>query len=102
MSDGNATKRLRKLLDERGVEYKGFGSLDYILFTEWHVGDAICHFCESKKKPIELVHRMFDVTPEQAIAATLGSERAIHREVIPTEDGRSCRHEYTWRRSDGR
>ena len=37
-------------------------------------------------------HANIDLCPSCADRAT-----AIHREVVPTDDRRSCHHEYTWR-----
>lgn len=63
----SATVELRRLLDERGVEYeeeyKYFGH-----YLTW--GENDCYsFAEY---PAGAVLRIWDCTPEQAIAATLG------------------------------
>lgn len=73
----SATDELRKLLDERGVEYeeeyKYFGH-----YLTW--GENDCYsFAEF---PAGAVLRIWDCTPEQAITATLG-RGACHMEPIP-------------------
>ena len=42
----------------------------------------------------------YGVTFEQLDLCPACADRyaTIHMEVVPTEDGRSCRHEYSWRR----
>ena len=67
MTDNRATERLRALLDERGVEYEAesiafsncltWGENDCYSYTEYQDGTVL---------------RIWDCTPEQAIAATLG------------------------------
>ena len=74
----SATDELRRLLDERGVEYEdselinhGYRTTTY--YTEWggnDDGDGANVYVEYMDGT---VLRMFDATPEQAIAATLGS-----------------------------
>ena len=64
----SSTEILRKLLDERGVEYEAesiafsncltWGENDCYSYTEYQDGTVL---------------RIWDCTPEQAIAATLGS-----------------------------
>ena len=75
----NRTTELRKLLDERGVEHEdseltGFHDGTTTYYTEWggnDDGDGANTYVEYVDGT---VLRMFDATPEQAIAATLGSE----------------------------
>ena len=69
-----STDELRKMLDERGVEYEAnrldFDDGNFNIFTEWG-DDGNYSYVEYSDGP---VLRMFGCTPEQAIAATLGSE----------------------------
>lgn len=66
----SATDELRKMLDERGVEHKDvwpmtlwgrhtYGSVDYYHYVVHEIEGQLCM-------------QMHDVTPEQAIEATLG------------------------------
>lgn len=66
----SATEELRRLLDERGVEHKDvwpmtlwgrhtYGSVDYYHYVVHEIEGQLCM-------------QMHDVTPEQAIEATLG------------------------------
>lgn len=64
-SDRTATDELRRLLDERGVEWKGQEDI-HTDFTFW----CGVHACETGPKPSLAV---YNLTPEQAIAATLGA-----------------------------
>lgn len=63
---GNRTTKLRKLLTERGIEYE---TNDYmgVCETSWN-GFTVMQLTPSAKL-------IMTVTPEQAIAVTLGSER---------------------------
>jgi len=74
MSDSNATERLRALLDERGVEYTTCDG-KYVKETCWpYLGELMAAFAEfdNGTTRFELDHWCF--TPEQAVAATLGSQ----------------------------
>ena len=68
-----ATERLREMLDARSVEYEtyriDFGEDRSNFHTEWG-NDNDYLYVEYSDGP---VLRMFGCTPEQAIAATLGS-----------------------------
>lgn len=71
-----ATDRLRELLDERGVEWSSPSGLnsrfaDGITF----IGDVAV---VSEIDGSDLLHINFDGTPEQAIAATLGSGTCVN------------------------
>ena len=78
----SATDELRKLLDERGVEYEDSELIDHgnrttTYYTEWggnDEGDGANVYVEYMDGT---VLRMFDATPEQAIAATLRDSEAI-------------------------
>lgn len=61
----SATEELRRLLDERGVAHS-----DHYLSTTWRDGHGILHLAGEPMADGSLVVDM--LTPEQAIAATLG------------------------------
>lgn len=67
-----ATDRLRLLLDERGVEHS-----DHYLSTTWRDVHGILHLAGEPMADGSLVVDM--LTPEQAIAATLGSDASAVR-----------------------
>lgn len=70
-----ATDELRKLLDERGIVWMDVRRPTF-LRTCWKTGDAdvYCYFDEEKSTGvIELTISGYDFTPEQAVAATLGT-----------------------------
>ena len=62
------TERLRALLDECGVEYRTHGTTDRTWFEVGHISWFI-HERENRNFTADAVF----LTPEQAIAATLGS-----------------------------
>ena len=68
----NRTTELRELLDERGVEYEKVDGW----WTSWETDGATSLpgvvYCEDLGDGLEI--RWHTITPEQAIAATLGSE----------------------------
>lgn len=63
----SATDELRKLLDERGVEYKS-----HYLNTSWYAGMKLYMATDDMDGTLTVDN----LTPEQAIAATLGNSRA--------------------------
>lgn len=66
----NPTERLRALLDERGVEWKEYG---YENHTWWSGGENVGWHAENRPSVRGLYVKIEAVlTPEQAIAATLG------------------------------
>ena len=76
MTDSNATDELRKLLDERGVEYDTRDG-KAVKNTYWSVGDLRFGYCEQiyedgQRETDLFMYRGYGCTPEQAIAATLG------------------------------
>ena len=82
------TEELRRLLDGRGVgwrdEYNGF---EYI--TAWHANGIYANFSEDKglAEPNLLAVYYEDLTPEQAIVATLGAqERTCHMRLCYEEE----------------
>lgn len=68
----SATDELRKLLDERGVEH--YDGTERTLWGYERTGEdtGIYRFAASELSGGHLQFDMFRVTPEQAIAATLG------------------------------
>ena len=80
MTDSNATDELRKLLDERGVKYETADSW----WTSWDTDGALSIgavvYCEDLGSGLEI--RWHTITPEQAVAATLG-----RGECEPDEEG---------------
>lgn len=70
-----ATDELRKLLDERGVECTtrdGMKATSITHITHWYADGVDAEFTEQIKGCTRLTAS--GLTPEQAIAATLGSE----------------------------
>ena len=68
-----ATEELRRMLDYRGVEWKATkGAMDTI-WTHWDMftGHRV-HAMDNEDGTVRICGE-YDVTPEQAIAATLGS-----------------------------
>lgn len=61
----SATEQLRKLLDERGVKYKS-----HYLNTSWYAGTNLYMATDDMNGTLTVDN----LTPEQAIAATLGDE----------------------------
>ena len=74
----SATDELRRLLDERGVAHS-----DHYLSTTWRDEHGILHLAGEPMADGSLVVDM--LTPEQAIAATLGSERHVETCEIESE-----------------
>ena len=73
-----ATEKLRALLDERGVEYEA-ERIDSSNYFTWGENDCYSY----TEYPDGTVLRIWDCTPEQAIAATLGShERTCHETMV--------------------
>ena len=71
-----ATDELRKMLEEQGVEYEA-ECIDFSNYFTW--GENDCYSYTEYQDGTVL--RIWDCTPEQAIAATLGtSERTCHIE----------------------
>lgn len=92
MTDNRATDTLRKLLDERGVEWEPIDG-KHICFTEWHThsGAFVYTARESfrsygdhmlRVETCGLPKSCLIATPEQAIAATLGSGTLTANEVL--------------------
>lgn len=67
-----ATEHLRAMLDDRGVEWWQSANTLGCIFTRWHsplFGDEVCAMENGKEGLVLFDHFL---TPEQAIAATLG------------------------------
>ena len=76
MSDNRTTERLMAMLEERGVEYKMHGIIGGKAVT-WH--GSVCNWVALPDENGLAVAVYKDyLTPEQAIAATLGNECATH------------------------
>lgn len=67
-----ATEELRALLDERGVEWSATVGASGTIWTHWDAfnGHRV-HAMDNEDGTVEIFGE-WDVTPEQAIAATLG------------------------------
>ena len=61
-----ATDELRAMLDERGVEWRDYGYENHVWWCDWHAENR--HSVNGLYVKVEAV-----ITPEQAIAATLGA-----------------------------
>ena len=71
----SATERIRAMLGERGVEYEA----PHAGFTIVRTDNAVCKFYETLEEPERGVFAVVTtdwLTPEQAIAATLGATDA--------------------------
>lgn len=82
----SATDELRRLLDERGVDYEGETDEDGWAFTRWHgfddtgwraLSDELCGLLDLRGCHL--------FTPEQAIAATLGGGTCMNMEETDAE-----------------
>lgn len=77
----NRTTELRKLLDERGVEYEAYRDVKNRCITKWRTCHGAFVFFAVEKEGKLFVETASDTehsaicTPEQAIAVTLGGER---------------------------
>lgn len=68
----SATEELRRLLDERGVEWWQSANTLGCVFTRWYsplFGDEVCAMENGEEGLVLFDHFM---TPEQVVAATLG------------------------------
>lgn len=81
-----ATDRLRALLDERGVEWRERVYCKHSVTTFWHASGVRWHYRENRFGELRL--HADDLTPEQAVEATLGrGECHVVREQVPMPDG---------------
>jgi len=87
-----ATKRLRALLDERGVEWEDMSIRPYAC-TSWHDPDGEpCTALEGADDiPDGKLSAQALLTPEQAIAATLGSCNCSNSERTSDSDATAAR-----------
>ena len=73
MGDMTATDELRRLLDERGVEYTTNDG-EYVKETCWpYMGELMAAFAEFEFGKTRFACDTWCFTPEQAIDATLGA-----------------------------
>ena len=81
-----ATDELRRLLDERGVEWTEPNNKARSHTTYWTAGVLRCGAVEFIDGMVSIAATSDDITPEQAIEATLGSdlqaENAKLRELV--------------------
>lgn len=69
----SATEELRRMLDERGVEWTANDG-EYVKETCWtYMGELTAAFAEYNDGTTRFACDTWCFTPEQAIAATLGS-----------------------------
>lgn len=81
-----ATDELRRLLDERGVEWTEPNNKARSHTTYWTAGVLRCGAVEFIDGMVSIASTSDDITPEQAVEATLGSdlqaENAKLRELV--------------------
>ena len=84
MTDNRTTERLMAMLEERGVEYKTHGIIGGKAVT-WH--GSVCNWIAlpDERGLAVAVYKDY-LTPEQAIAATLGSVSATVDDVLSLLD----------------
>lgn len=83
----NRTTDLRRLLDERGVEYTTNDG-EYVKETCWpYMGELMAVFAEYDNGTTRFTCDTWCFTPEQAIAATLGNGTC---EIVLGEDDYGC------------
>lgn len=90
----SATDELRRLLDERGIEWKGYKPTPWTDTTAWDI-DSSDPRREVEAGFIEFdtgvtLLRFWNATPEQAVAATLGTG-TCHMEL--REDARTSAYQ---------
>ena len=88
MTDNRTSELLHKLLEERGVEYEAYRDIKNRCITKWRTYHGAFVFFAVEKEGKLFVETASDTehsaicTPEQAIAATLGSG--------------TCRNQWQW------
>ena len=87
----SATDELRKLLDERGVEYEA-ERIDFSNYSTWGKNDCYSY----TEYPDGTVLRIWDCTPEQAIAATLGNRTLTAEQVREAVEEHTHDFGYDW------
>jgi len=69
------TKKLRAELDARGVKHRD-DDRNTAYYTAWEHGNLYCSF--SSRDDGRTSVTIEGITPEQAVAATLGAARGVH------------------------
>ena len=87
-SNPTATEILRRLLDERGVEWQAYELNPFEKTTSWDIDTSdpaheVCASLEEFDSGTTLL-RFWNCTPAQAIAATLGSSNCTNSERTET------------------
>lgn len=82
-----ATDELRRLLDERGAEWDELVGHPVVVGTEWHdrYGCPCTALEHADDVPDGMLSVQANLTPEQAIAATLGSDLKAENEKLREE-----------------
>lgn len=85
----SATEELRRMLDERGVEYTTNDG-EYVKETCWpYMGELAAAFAEYYNGTTRFVCDTWCFTPEQAVEATMGRKEYVYAlTAIDPEDGR--------------
>ena len=88
----SATERIRAMLDERGVEWTEPNNKARSHTTYWTAGVLRCGAVEFIDGMVSIASTSDDITPEQAVEATLGrgecevvSKLLIEGEYVPAE-----------------
>ena len=94
MTDNRTTELLCKLLEERGVSCR-----THYLYTSWYVGPKLYYAVDNLDGTLTIAN----LTPEQAIAATLGSGTCeiTATATTDTEFARAVHDGNLWRRVKG-
>jgi len=88
----SATEVLRRLLDERGVEY---GGSDAVVYFADKRGYKACAYDAPRRYGDGVLCVCHTATPEQAIAATLGNDECeieTTENWLPAERYHRCKH----------
>ena len=91
MSEQTATDRLRELLDERGIEWENSESYGANAVTRFKVNDVWLRYVDYEDYQWLEYHEDEPLTPEQAIAATVGAG-TCEVEVIDTGNEAAYEH----------
>ena len=89
----SATDELRRLLDERGVEWQAYELNPFEKTTSWDIDASdpaheVCASLDEFDSGTTLM-RFWNCTPEQAIAATLVTPRTTHA-IIVSDESTDC------------
>ena len=98
-----ATDELRRLLDERGVEWDELVGHPVVVGTEWHdrYGCPCTALEHADDVPDGMLSVQANLTPEQAIEATLGSDLKAENEKLRTLLGGGSIVTDYWKDEDG-